>query len=146
MYSGRSHHSQSGLVKNPWQSFPVIFFPRSHLAMDEQWGCCGAELLGTLVLWDKYESGPSPYFSPESGAVSLLLVTGGVRVLVGAGLATCSSLLWAQNPDHALHVGVPVSLVQVSKSWFRLAHPLMCALSFRGRVTLAVVHTDLGTR
>ena len=93
--------SQSGApVKNPWAVVPSGFLRRSHLATDEHRGCCGAGLLGTVVLWDQYRPGPSPRFSSASGAVFILPGTGGVRARAGVGLALCWSLPWARNPDH----------------------------------------------
>ena len=50
------------------------------------------------------------------------------------------------EPGSPLSVHVLLSLVQVSRSCCRLVRPLTCALSFRGRATLAVVQTDPGTR
>ena len=100
-YSGGSPRSQSGApVKNPWAVVPSGFLRRSHLATDEHRGCCGAGLLGTVVLWDQYRPGPSPRFSSASGAVFILPGTGGVRARAGVGLALCWSLPWARNPDH----------------------------------------------
>lgn len=132
-------------MKNPWAVVPSGFLPRSHLATDEHRGCCGAGLLGTVVLWDQYRPGCRPRFSSALGAVFILPVTGGVRARAGAGLA-CAGVsrglgtrITPQRPCPA----VPGPGVQVC---FGLVCPLMCALSFRGRATLAVVQTDAGTR